>query len=506
MSTRILVIDDSPTVRKVVSAILHRNGYESVAAPDGQSGLDLLGEGGRFDLVLLDFVMPRMNGYQFCRAVRANEALRDLPVVLMSAKSDRIRDQFVQQTAAIDAITKPFDAQALVTVIENALFRVQQTGERQPAAELEPEEAPSISLRVAANEVVVRASRVASDVSQKLARILVPRLGGGAARRDSTEPELAALLAPSLTPDVLRDLGRALADLPTADHAALVMWGDMSALPMGAVLQMLQVERQSGVLEMRKPPRSPSISGEQEAQRPHGKPSQWRPVPGGSEVIITWRSGLVDFVQSRGAGDEFRLGRFLIEEGLLSPSEIDELLRKRETEPPPPRGSRPPPAGSKAPPRPLLGDVLVQSGRVTEAQLREALSRQASELIYEVLRWTHGRFELRRQPPSPQAERARLGLPVASVIMEGFRRVDEWRVVEASLGSFESVLQRDPIAIQSLGAERLARPERLVLDTIDGERTIREIIAASHLSSFDACRILGQFLEARVVRRRTASA
>src|ERR1700735_302823 len=137
MPTRVLVIDDSPTIRKVVSAILARNGYESVAAPDGQSGLDLLGEGGHFDLVLLDFVMPRMNGYQFCRAVRAKEALRGLPIVLMSAKSDRIREQFAHQTAARDAITKPFDAQALVTVIENALYRVEQAGDRLPARELE---------------------------------------------------------------------------------------------------------------------------------------------------------------------------------------------------------------------------------------------------------------------------------------------------------------------------------------------------------------------------------
>ncbi len=500
MPTRILVIDDSPTIRKVVTGILQRNGYESVAAPDGQSGLDLLGEGGHFDLVLLDFVMPRMNGYQFCRAVRANDALHDLPIVLMSAKTERIREQFTEQTASIDAITKPFDAQALVTVIENALYRVEQAGGRLPAQELEPEAEGAISLRVAASEVAVRASRVASDVSQKLARILGPRISG-AQVRDLSEPQLAGLLAPNLTPDVLRDLGRALADLPTSDRTALVMWGDMSALPTGAVLQMLQVERQTGVLEMRRPP---PLGSDDKPSGQRGRPSQWRPVPGGSEVTITWRNGLVDLVQSRGAGDEFRLGRFLIEEGLLTPEEIDELLRRRETDPPP-RPSRPPPAGSKPPPRPLLGDVLVQSGRVSEAQLREALSRQASELIYEVLRWKVGRFELRYQPATAQAERARLGLPVGSVIMEGFRRVDEWRVVEASLGSFESVLQRDPMAIDALGVGRLARPERVVLDTIDGERTIREVVAASHLSSFDACRILGQFLEARVVRRRSGA-
>jgi CheY-like chemotaxis protein len=134
MSKRVLVIDDSPTIRKVVTAILERSGYGASAAADGQHGLEALTNGERFDLVLLDFVMPRMNGYQFCRAIRAHERLRNLPIVLMSAKSDRIREQFVQQTGAVDAITKPFDAQALVTVIENAIRRIElgtaRVGER----------------------------------------------------------------------------------------------------------------------------------------------------------------------------------------------------------------------------------------------------------------------------------------------------------------------------------------------------------------------------------------
>jgi hypothetical protein len=202
-------------------------------------------------------------------------------------------------------------------------------------------------------------------------------------------------------------------------------------------------------------------------------------------------------VQSRGTGDEFRLGRFFVEEGLVTPTEIDSMLIRRDSEPP----SGPLLRG----PRRLLGDMLVEGQRVSEDQVRGALTRQASELLYELLRWQKGRFEFRHQPPSPQAERAKLSLPIASIVMEGFRRVDEWRVVEASLGSFESVLQRDPISVKALAVERLSRPEKLVLETIDGERTVREIIAASHLSSFDACRILTQWLEACVVRRRAAS-
>jgi CheY-like chemotaxis protein len=122
MSTRILVVDDSPTIRKVVSHLLDANGYETLTADNGEDAIQKLRDE-KVDIVLTDFVMPRMNGYQFCREVRSDPELQNLPIVLMSAKGDKIRGQFVQQTGAMDAITKPFDPLALVAVIENALAR-----------------------------------------------------------------------------------------------------------------------------------------------------------------------------------------------------------------------------------------------------------------------------------------------------------------------------------------------------------------------------------------------
>jgi hypothetical protein len=148
--------------------------------------------------------------------------------------------------------------------------------------------------------------------------------------------------------------------------------------------------------------------------------------------------------------------------------------------------------------------VLLAAGKIVESQLRAALTKQSSELLYEVLRWTSGRFELRREPPSELAENAKLGLPVASVVMEGFRRVDEWRVLERTLGSFDAVLSRDDAAFGTLDIASLPAKERAVLDAVDGERTVRAIVSASHLSSFDVCRILVQFLEARALRRKMA--
>jgi CheY-like chemotaxis protein len=481
---RILVVDDSVTLRRVVTGILERHGYEAVAASDGLVALEALDQSEvPIDLVLLDFVMPKMNGFQFCRAVRQSPRFGGLPVVLMSAKSDKIRDHFVDQTGAIDAISKPFDAQALLAAIEHALRRV--SAGRVSQARLPDTDDLEVSAATDVGQLRARAVQLAST---KVAAALAPVLSKiqPAALQDKTM--LASAISAGLSNEGLRDV---LNVLRRTDLGAgsLSLAGDLASLPIGAILQMLQVECKTGALV---------VSNDK------------------SEITITMRLGLIDLAQSRGVGDEFRLGRYLVEEGLVTPAEIDALLRDargtnaRTGETPvldrldraSPIPGRTPGSGEHAARRVVLGDALLGSGRITPDQLKTALARQSSELVYEVLRWPKGWFEFRIVSPSPLAQRAQLGLPVASVVMEGFRRVDEWRLVEQGLGSFESVLVRDPVAIDALPPSNLARPERVVLDLIDGQRSVRELIAASHMSSFDACRILLQFLEARVVRRR----
>jgi CheY-like chemotaxis protein len=431
MSTRVLVVDDSPTIRKVVSTVLERHGFEAVHAADGQAALEKLvhaaraiqeadgDEAEKIDVVLVDFVMPRMNGFQLCRAIRHDELLRDTPVVLMSAKSDRIREHFVQQTGAIDAITKPFEAQALIAVIENAIRRSAEWRKRDR-------------------------DRAERDRPH-------PEEGDAEARPVSSEP-----------------------------RSPIALQGDIAIIPIGAVLQLLQIEARTGRLLV---------------------------TDGKTEVTMSVRQGLIDLVQARGAGAEFRLGRYFVEHNLVTDDDIDRLLRDHAPTPrppPPESGARSASPKEEAPTgaRKLLGDLLVDSGRVTPDQLRDALARQSSELVYEVLRWPAGRFEFRLDTLPALAESARLALPVASVVMEGFRRVDEWRVVEAGLGNFESVLQADRVAIEAADVGRLHKHEQRLLEMVNGERTVRDIIEESHMSSFDACKVLFQLLEARLVRRR----
>lgn len=540
MTSRILVVDDSPTIRRVVSAILERHGYEAALASDGEDALHALQSGEvKADLILLDFVMPRMNGYQFCRALRADVELSMTPVILMSAKSDRIREQFVQQTGAIDAITKPFDAQALVAVVENALRRVnsgRSSSTRLP--DLDPDEPAPPPL-----ELETRRTHVAQIVATKLAHIVTKTMGD---KPNATPGELAAALTERLAKDALLEMVEAVRDLERGgENTGSVLSGDLGVVPIGAILQLLQVENQTGVLVCRS---------------------------GTADVVATFRKGLIDLVQSNGAGEEFRLGRYFVEEGIVTPEQIDDVMnRPRLGDPPgagtagandeaegprsrvtvrndiptpgptalgsdpvisvktpdteredqhervtmpglppqvPGRGSLVPasqvPATDPDPRRRLLGATLLAFGKITESQLRTALTRQSSELLYEVLRWPKGRFDFRAEPASDVVESAQLGLPVASVVMEGFRRVDEWRVLERTIGSFDGVLVRDDLALRSIDMGTLPAKEKAVLDAVDGARSVRAIVAASHMSSFDACRVLVQFLEARVLRRRTA--
>src|SRR6185369_14099552 len=116
----VLVIDDSPTITKVVQLVLTKAGYQVQTAADGELGLHAV-RAQRPELILLDFVMPRMNGYQFCRELTADAKLRDIPVILMSAKGDQVGERFVKVMGIVDYITKPFSPEAITAVVQHTI-------------------------------------------------------------------------------------------------------------------------------------------------------------------------------------------------------------------------------------------------------------------------------------------------------------------------------------------------------------------------------------------------
>ena len=117
----ILVVDDSPTVRKLISGKLEKSGHNVVCAVDGLEALARLEES-LPDLVLLDITMPRMDGYEVCKQIRSNPAAKDLPVVMISGKDgffDKVRGRMAGSTGYV---TKPFGPETLMKALETYLL------------------------------------------------------------------------------------------------------------------------------------------------------------------------------------------------------------------------------------------------------------------------------------------------------------------------------------------------------------------------------------------------
>ena len=118
--TRILVVDDEPHILKLVSFTLAARGYEMLEAADGLSALELA-ERKRPDLILLDVMMPVLDGYETCRRLKANEATAAIPIAMLSAKSQQAEQRVGLDAGAIAYICKPFTPKDLAEQVRELL-------------------------------------------------------------------------------------------------------------------------------------------------------------------------------------------------------------------------------------------------------------------------------------------------------------------------------------------------------------------------------------------------
>ncbi len=121
--SKILVVDDESRMRKLVRDFLVKNNYEVVEASDGEEALDLFFDKEDIDLVILDVMMPKMDGWQVCREIRAYSKV---PIIMLTAKSDE-RDELLGFELGVDEyISKPFSPKILVARVEAILRRTGQ--------------------------------------------------------------------------------------------------------------------------------------------------------------------------------------------------------------------------------------------------------------------------------------------------------------------------------------------------------------------------------------------
>jgi putative two-component system response regulator len=120
MAKRILVVDDDENILSLEKTILEGKGFQVTRASGGAEALSLL-QAGSFDLVLLDVMMPEVDGFTVCRKIKEDPRLKDLPVIFLTAKGggDALAQGF--ESGAIMYINKPFTANKLLTIVNTML-------------------------------------------------------------------------------------------------------------------------------------------------------------------------------------------------------------------------------------------------------------------------------------------------------------------------------------------------------------------------------------------------
>jgi len=116
----VVVIDDSPTIRKIMDLTLQRMGLRMVGAASGVAGLAAVAEHNPA-IIFLDIVLPNVNGYQLCQVIKRNPRYRNTPVIMLSGKDgifDKVRGRLA---GANDYITKPFEPGAILAAVQKYL-------------------------------------------------------------------------------------------------------------------------------------------------------------------------------------------------------------------------------------------------------------------------------------------------------------------------------------------------------------------------------------------------
>ena len=192
-SARILLVDDEQSIQTLLSYPLRKDGYEVVHASDGREALSAFAEQ-QFDLVVLDLMLPQVDGLEVCRRLRARSAV---PIIMLTAKSEEIDKVVGLELGADDYITKPFSMREFRSRVKAALRRAEMNApaqdDEEPALEAGPLRIEPAKRAVRVGDEDVKTTFVEFEILDALARspgrvftreMLLRRVWGDADFRD----------------------------------------------------------------------------------------------------------------------------------------------------------------------------------------------------------------------------------------------------------------------------------------------------------------------------------
>src|SRR5215216_2761205 len=158
---RILLVDDEQAVQTLLTYPLRKDGYDVVPATTGQEALERFRDG-EFDLVVLDVMLPQVDGFEVCRALRARSSV---PIIMLTAKAEEFDKVLGLELGADDYITKPFSMREFRSRVKAALRRVELVRERDRDGAGEPLEIGDLTIDFGKRTVTVRGEPCASPTS-----------------------------------------------------------------------------------------------------------------------------------------------------------------------------------------------------------------------------------------------------------------------------------------------------------------------------------------------------
>ncbi len=120
MSKLILIVEDDPKSLKLTRDLLQVSGYETIEAVNGLQGIELA-QTKNPDLILMDLMMPKMDGYNACSKIKADQATKVIPVIMLTAVGHELNKKFAMEVGADGYITKPFTREELLDAISRFL-------------------------------------------------------------------------------------------------------------------------------------------------------------------------------------------------------------------------------------------------------------------------------------------------------------------------------------------------------------------------------------------------
>jgi two-component system phosphate regulon response regulator PhoB len=185
MAVKVLVVDDEPSVRAALQRALALERYEVQLAGDGQQALDILAEG-VVDAIVLDVMMPRIDGLEVCRRLRSDPRTGRIPIIMLTAKATEADRIVGLELGADDYITKPFAPRELVARVKAILRRTTSQGE--------PEQIlrhGDLSIDVTRHEVTVGGKSVALTATEfRILHFLASKPGRVLSRDDIIDAAL----------------------------------------------------------------------------------------------------------------------------------------------------------------------------------------------------------------------------------------------------------------------------------------------------------------------------